>query len=152
MHTGYARYRVGMLKAGVDLYELSPARTVRNKRLDLSMFGSRSLGRLHAKTLIIDRRTVFIGSMNLDPRSASKNTELGVIVDSPALAKEMLRIINISKLQSAYRVRLAADGSGLEWLSADDDNEVVLTGEPESSFLMRLEALILSPLVPEELL
>ena len=152
VHTGYARYRVGMLKAGVDLYELSPARTVRNKRLDLSMFGSRSLGRLHAKTLIIDRRTVFIGSMNLDPRSASKNTELGVIVDSPALAKEMLRIINISKLQSAYRVRLAADGSGLEWLSADDDNEVVLTGEPESSFLMRLEALILSPLVPEELL
>jgi putative cardiolipin synthase len=64
----------------------------------------------------------------------------------------MLRIINISKLQSAYRVRLAPNGSDLEWLSADEDHEVVLTGEPESSFLMRLEAFILSPLVPEELL
>ena len=71
------------------------------------MFGS-SLGRLHAKTAVIDRKSVFIGSMNLDPRSANKNTELGMIIESPELAKEVLRVINISKLQSAYRVRLSA--------------------------------------------
>ncbi|MEO8079789.1 MAG: phospholipase D family protein, partial [Caldimonas sp.] len=64
VHTGYSRYRPAMLRAGVDLYELSPTRTQHTKRL--GMFGS-SLGRLHAKTAIIDRRLVFIGSMNLDP-------------------------------------------------------------------------------------
>jgi putative cardiolipin synthase len=148
VHTGYARYRVPLLQAGVDLYEISPERTRRTKRL--GMFGS-SLGRLHAKTAIVDQHTVFIGSMNLDPRSDTQNTELGIFVESPQLAKELLRIINISRLQSAYRVRLAADGS-LEWLSMDDDKEVVLTEEPESSFWLRVHNLLISPLVPEQLL
>ena len=104
VHNGYARYRPAMLDAGVDLYELSPTRTQTTKRL--GMFGT-SLGRLHAKTAIIDKRMIFIGSMNLDPRSASTNTEFGMFIDSPALAKELLRVINISKLESAYRVRFA---------------------------------------------
>ncbi len=147
VHTGYARYRIDMLKAGVDLYELSPVRTQRNKRIGL--FGS-SLGRLHAKMVTIDQRTVFIGSMNLDPRSASKNTELGVIVDSPDLAKEMMRVINISKLQTAYRLRLNKAGTGLEWLTSDDDVEMVLSTEPESSFFLRLQAILLAPFVPEQ--
>src|SRR5205809_2538197 len=76
VHTGYARYRVELLKTGVDLYELSPTRIQHNKRL---MLPGTSLGRLHAKTAVIDRSTVFIGSMNLDPRSASKNTELAIL-------------------------------------------------------------------------
>ena len=89
VHNGYSKYRTAMLKAGVDLYELSPTRTQKTKRL--GMFG-KSLGRLHAKTAVIDRHLVFVGSMNLDPRSASANTELGMFIDSPALAKELLRV------------------------------------------------------------
>ena len=149
VHSGYSRYRERMLLAGIDLYELSPARTTRNKRL--GSFGS-SLGRLHAKTAVVDRRMVFVGSVNLDPRSATQNTELGIAVDSPQLAREMLRIINISKLESAYRLRLAEPGRRLEWLSMDDDNEVVLHTEPESSWLQRLQNRLNGPLVPEELL
>ena len=72
------------------------------------MFGT-SLGRLHAKTAVIDKKIIFIGSMNLDPRSASTNTEFGMFIESPALAKELLRVINISKLESAYRLRLAPE-------------------------------------------
>ncbi len=106
VHTGYSRYRVAMLASGVDLYELSLTRIQRASRL--GFLGS-STGRLHAKTAVIDRSLVFIGSMNLDPRSATKNTELGMIVESPELAKEVLRVIHISKLQSAYRVRLGSD-------------------------------------------
>jgi putative cardiolipin synthase len=113
------------------------------------MFPGASLGRLHAKTAVIDRSTVFIGSMNLDPRSASKNTELGIIAESPQLAKEVLRVIQISKLQSAYRLRLAPDGESLEWLTMDDTSEVVLSTEPETSFFLRLELFLLGPFVPE---
>jgi putative cardiolipin synthase len=148
VHTGYARYRNQLLASGVDLYEISPERTRRTKRL--GMFGS-SFGRLHAKTAVVDAQTVFIGSMNLDPRSDTQNTELGIFVESPQLAKELLRIINISKLQSAYRVRL--DGYGnLEWLTMDDDNEMILTEEPEASFWLRVHNLLVSPFVPEQLL
>jgi len=149
VHNGYSKYRPGMLDAGVDLYELSPTRTQTTKRL--GMFGS-SLGRLHAKTAIIDRKTIFIGSMNLDPRSASANTELGMFIDNPALAKELLRVINISKLESAYRVRIEPKSRALQWLTLDDDREVILGAEPESTFWLRVHNMLLGWFVPEQLL
>jgi cardiolipin synthase C len=147
VHTGYARYRAELLKTGVDLYELSPTRIHKAKRL---MFPGMSLGRLHAKTAIIDNSTVFIGSMNLDPRSASKNTELGIVAESPQLAKEVSRVIHISKLQSAYRLRFGPDGQSLEWLAMDDEGDVVLTEEPDVTPLMRFQNMLLAPFVPEQ--
>ena len=147
VHTGYARYRAELLKTGVDLYELSPTRIQHNKRL---MLPGASLGRLHAKTAVIDRSIVFIGSMNLDPRSASKNTELGIIAVCPQLAKEIIRVIHISKLQSAYRLRFGPDGQSLEWLTMDDDGDVVLTEEPDVTPFMRLQNMLLAPFVPEQ--
>jgi len=149
VHTGYARYRVAMLKAGVDLYEVSPTRTQATKRL--GMFG-KSLGRLHAKTAVIDRKTIFIGSMNLDPRSASANTEFGMLIDSPAAAKELLRVINISRLESSYRVRIEPKGSALQWLTTDGDQEVILGVEPESSWWLRIHNFLFGLFVPEQLL
>jgi cardiolipin synthase C len=149
VHTGYARYRVQLLRTGVDIYELSPTRIRHNERL---MLPGTSLGRLHAKTAVIDQSTVFIGSMNLDPRSESTNTELGVIAECPELAREVIRVINISKLQSSYRLRFAPDSQSLEWLATDDQGEVVLSQEPEVTPLMRLEQMLLAPFVPESLL
>ena len=148
-HTGYARYRVELLRTGVDIYELSPTRIQHNERL---MLPGTSLGRLHAKTAVIDQSTVYIGSVNLDPRSDSTNTELGLFARCPELAKEVTRVINISKLQSSYRLRFAPDGQRLEWLATDDQGEVVLTEEPEVTPFMRLEIMLLSPFVPEQLL
>ncbi len=147
VHTGYARYRPRMLAAGVDLYELSPERVSSNRRLG---FSGLSLGRLHAKTAVIDRETVFIGSMNLDPRSATKNTELGVIAHSRQLAKEVIRVIELSKFQSSYRIRFGPDGRSLQWLTMDDEREVILNEEPESTFYLRLQNAILGPFVPEQ--
>jgi len=149
VHTGYARYRPDLLRSGVDLYELSPTRVLLNKRLGLAIPGA-SLGRLHAKTAVIDRSIVFIGSMNLDPRSYSRNTELGVIVESPEVAKEVLRVIHISKLQSAYRLQFGADGQSLEWLTMDDNGEVILDAEPDTTLFFRLQNVLFSPFVPEQ--
>ena len=149
VHTGYARYRSRLLALGADVYELSPQRTTASKRF--GMFGM-SLGRLHSKTAAIDRRTIFVGSMNLDPRSATQNTEMGVVIDSPQLARELLRVINISKLQNSYRLRLARGTQALEWLTTDGEREVVLTDEPESGFMQKLYNRLISPFVPEMLL
>ena len=98
---------------------------------------------------MVDRKTLFVGSMNLDPRSATINTELGAVIDSPQLARELLRVIDIDRLQSAYRVRQAADGSGIEWLSMDEDNEMILTEEPDSTAWQRIKLWLLKPWVPE---
>jgi len=150
VHLGYSKYRVEMLKMGVQLYELSSSRIKQNKRMFL--FGQ-SLGRLHAKLVVIDRAVSFVGSMNLDPRSATLNTELGAVIKSPQLARELMRVIDIDRLQSAYKVRLAADGNGLEWIGEGADGEIaVLTSEPDSSPWLRLQQWLLTPFVPEELL
>lgn len=150
VHIGYSRYRPEMIKLGVDVYELSSSRLSRNKRQS-GLFG-KSMARLHAKLVVIDQRLMFIGSMNLDPRSHCTNTEIGLIIDNPQLARELLRIIDIDKLQSAYRVRLAEPGSVLQWLAGEDEKEMALETEPDSTFGLRLRHLLLGPLVPEELL
>lgn len=149
VHIGYTAYRHAMLELGVDLYEISGSRVKRNRRENL--FGA-SLGRLHAKLAVVDRRWLFIGSMNLDPRSATINTELGAVIDSPELAREMIRIIDIDRLQSAYRLRMAGDGYSCEWLGFEDDREIVLTEEPDSSLWQRIKLRLLRPFVPESLL
>ncbi len=148
VHLGYRRYREDMLDLGVDLYEISGSRTRDNQRN--KVFGS-SLGRLHSKVAVVDRKTVFIGSMNLDPRSATINTELGAVIESPQLAREMLRIIDVDRLQSAYRVTRNPRG-GLYWAGITDDQEMVYEQEPEVSLWLRFKLFILSPLVPDALL
>ena len=148
VHTGYSRYRPQLVDAGVELYELSPTRSQRNKRL--GVFGS-STGRLHAKTAVVDGDKTFIGSMNLDPRSRTQNTELGLFIESAQLAREMLRVVKVSREQSAYRVQRSPTG-GLQWRVVDGDADEVLLEEPESSVWLKLHNLILGPLVPEQLL
>lgn len=149
VHVGYSAYRLPMLELGVDLYEISGSRVKRNRRENL--FGA-SLGRLHAKLAVIDQRWLFVGSMNLDPRSATINTELGLVVDSPPLAREMMRIIDIDRLQSAFRLRKTPTGQCCEWLGYEDDTELLLTEEPDSSAWQRFKLWLLRPFVPESLL
>ncbi len=104
------------------------------------------MGRLHAKVAVVDRQVQFVGSMNLEPRSATINTELGAVIKSPALAREMTCIIDIDRLESAYRLRLGADGQCCEWLGFDDGKEMLLTEEPDSSFWQRLKLILLCAL------
>ncbi len=146
VHNGYTRYREEMLANGISLYELSTTRVKDNKRLNL--FGA-SLGRLHSKLFVVDRQFSFIGSMNLDPRSATINTEFGAVIDSPELAREIIRVIDIDRLQSAYKVRLAKSGKGVEWLGFHGDQEVVLDAEPDTSAWLRFQTWLLGLLVPE---
>jgi len=149
VHTGYARYRVELLRTGVDLYELSPTRMPHSEEV---LVPAMSLGRLHAKAAVIDETTVYLGSMNLDPRSESTNTEFGLLAECPELAAQVIRVLQMTQRVSSYRVRFAADGETLEWLTTSDRGDVVLLQEPEATPLMRLRTFIVGPFVPEQLL
>ncbi len=63
---GYVYSRKKLLNAGVELYELRPDT---NMHRDWSVLAGKSHAALHAKSLVFDRKSVFIGSFNLDPRS-----------------------------------------------------------------------------------
>jgi len=146
VHIGYRRYRTDMLRLGVELYELSPASA--NKARRIHMFNSR--GRLHSKTAVIDRRIVFMGSMNFDPRSDLHNTEMCIEIASAELASQVEDLIGAQMARGSYRVRLARDGTGLEWIAPEAETSVAQ--EPETSFWDRFVLEMLAPFAPEELL
>ncbi|MEO8187949.1 MAG: phospholipase D family protein, partial [Burkholderiaceae bacterium] len=119
VHAGYAKYRPALLRYGVTLYELKPtaAPDIGVSRGSTSL-GSGSEASLHAKAFVIDQRTVLIGSMNFDPRSAWYNSELGILVESAELAAQVVQAFD--RVTSSDRVwKLALDESGLAWVSTD---------------------------------
>lgn len=148
-HIGYARYRVALVRAGVQLYELSPG-GLQHETWDA--IPGLSHGRLHAKVAVIDNSMVYIGSMNLDPRSETTNTELGIVARCPALAGDVIRVIDATRLRNSYRLRFGPDGESLEWQVMGDPHEVVLSSEPEASPFVNLRNKLLEPFVPEQLL
>ncbi|NRF66276.1 phospholipase D family protein [Aquincola sp. S2] len=151
VHAGYAKHRMALLKMGVKLYELMPLAQRAAARDDAAPRGSASVGRLHAKLAVVDRRFLFIGSMNLDHRSARSNTEAGLVIDSPALAAEVAGLLQRDRLPESYRLRLADDGR-IEWISQHAGAEVVHRDEPHLTVAQSLKQWLGQQLVDEELL
>ncbi|HEY6513104.1 MAG TPA: phospholipase D family protein [Burkholderiaceae bacterium] len=149
VHAAYRRYRDEMLDLGVQLYEIVPSRVTQSK--DLGPFG-RSVGRFHAKAAAIDDKVMFIGSLNFDPRSDKHNTELGLLIRSPELTAQLMKMAEFVQNQAAYRVMLAKDKRSLEWHPPTAGGELVLTEEPDSTWWQRLWLNLIGPLVPEDVL
>jgi putative cardiolipin synthase len=135
VHSGYARTRKRMLRNGVQLWEI---------RADTVTGGAEragatdSEGTLHTKGFIVDRKVLFLGSFNFDPRSAYINTELGVIIDSPKLAGWLEDRIDRYIPTVSYQTVLD-DRGRLRWIARQQDGtQVVYTKEPDTGFWTRL--------------
>ncbi len=142
VYVGYWPHIHRLLEAGVDIYELSPSLSVHRGKLGLFGHGT---GALHMKNGIVDHRQVFLGSMNLDPRSARLNTELGLIIDSPDMARQLE---SFADTRSFYRLRLDAKGRNVEWVDQDDDTRV-FDVPPETTAWQRFKLRLLGPLIPQ---
>jgi len=146
VHAGYAKRRVALLRAGVQLFEIKPGAVPIQQRAE--EIGKHSKAGLHAKTFAVDRRSIFVGSFNFDPRSAKLNTEMGLVIDSPALAQRLSAMFDTASPRLAYRVALGADDA-LEW---HDGAGATLHGEPEVGWARRMKVTIYSWLPIEWLL
>jgi len=134
VHSAYARYRKDVLGVGVELYEA---------RADAGRFAATPGGpenfTLHTKLILIDRRYLFVGSLNMDPRSVDINAEMGLLIDSPEMTGAMADIIDARLTDIAYEVVLNDKGK-LEWHGQTDGAEVVETKEPQTSGWLRFKA------------
>jgi putative cardiolipin synthase len=146
---GYMHYRVPMLEDGVQLYEIrSLLGNVKGSGESKAMakYGNYSL---HAKMFVFDRSRLFLGSMNFDQRSMHLNTEIGFIIDSPALAQQMAaRFEAMVQPVNAYQVELRHDGAtakpGLVWRTQEDGKSVDYLTEPARSNAQRNKVKLLS--------
>ncbi|HEX4242156.1 MAG TPA: phospholipase D family protein [Steroidobacteraceae bacterium] len=146
--TGYARYRVPLLEAGVELSEVRPK--LGQKRVRFHPFRS-SHASLHAKAVVIDQKTVFIGSMNMDGRSARFNSELGLVMRSPDIAHQVTALLDDLSADGSYRLKLTGHHR-VEWISGEPGAEKEWLTDPETTRWQRFSLKLLAPFAPEELL
>ena len=157
VHAGYAKWRKPLLRAGVRIFELRGPEAGARPRSEVRRgggSGSRLTGAgsaLHAKTMAVDRKRVFVGSFNFDPRSANLNTELGFVIDSPRFAELMHAAFAGLNSDRAYEVRLSPQGE-LYWLERQDGREARHDTEPGTKGWQRIAVAALSLLPIEWLL
>lgn len=145
VHAGYAKWRKPLLEAGVLLYESRRSWEAGDAREQPGRFGS-SASSLHAKTFAVDDQRIFVGSFNFDPRSIELNTEMGLVIDSPALAGQLGQAMRTTIPQRAYQVLLNPDGS-LYWIARNANGTTTrYDTEPGASVWKRIGVAILSVL------
>lgn len=129
VHSGYSQWRPNLLRAGVKIYELKSTASEEKRENKLWKARSQSSTSLHAKAFAVDDYQVFIGSYNVDPRSANINTEMGVIINDDELAKQLHDALSDDLLTQAYEVKLLENGN-LQWHTIEGGKKVVYDSEP----------------------
>jgi putative cardiolipin synthase len=144
VHGGYAKYRPAMLRLGIELYELKPEPGGE----PASLMGSRGAA-LHTKAMAVDGTLAFVGSFNLDPRSAALNTEMGAFVRHAALAQAVAaEHARLTDPSVSWRVVL--DGARLRWCGGTAATARDAGREPGASWIRRATAWLVRRLPVEE--
>jgi cardiolipin synthase C len=140
---GYANTRKDLVDAGAELYELRPDS---NMKRDWSLAAGKSRASLHAKAVVFDRESAFIGSFNLDPRSAVINTEAGLYIESKELAEKLTTYMATGVVPAnSYRVLLDPNGE-IVWETMRNGQRLRYRDEPGTGFRRRLLANLLKVL------
>ncbi|NOI67726.1 phospholipase D family protein [Vibrio sp. 99-8-1] len=132
VHGWYAKYRKDLVEGGVQLWEMKPNAELKK---NWSLTGSRRSS-LHTKAIIIDKKKIFVGSMNLDPRSVHLNTEMGIIIEQPEYAQQVYRELMHEITTMAYKV--AVKDGDIVWI--DNAADEILSSEPDASLWRRFGA------------
>lgn len=151
-HAGYARHREELLALGVELYELRSEQAGLRSAFGTAAgeSGGSTRAMLHSKLMVLDRRLVAIGSMNLDPRSQRQNTEVALLIVSNELAQRAAARLEPALQERAWRVERT--DRGLLWHAPQGSGLPDATSEPDASLPLRLLLKLLGPLAPDHLL
>jgi phosphatidylserine/phosphatidylglycerophosphate/cardiolipin synthase-like enzyme len=172
-HAGYARYRKELLDAGVEVYEMraDPQAAAEltgshgasgtsgsgagsgigfGSQPGGSKSGTQSRASLHSKAVFIDGRLAIIGSMNLDLRSQLKNSEVGLVIRSPALVQRATQVVERTFATDAYRLE-RRDGH-YHWAAPAGAPFGDADSEPGASTRLKMLVGILGPFAPDQML
>ncbi|ENW06834.1 hypothetical protein F933_01290 [Acinetobacter beijerinckii CIP 110307] len=151
VHAFYGKYRQNLLENGVQLYEFLPALDKDDldkhtedlaKKAKVNIKGL-SRSSLHAKLMALDEKQVFIGSFNFDPRSAYLNTEIGVLLNSPTLARSVHSTMDQNLSKYAYKLVLNAENK-ITWQRQTPQGPVIYTKEPRMKWWQRAGMKVIS--------
>jgi putative cardiolipin synthase len=144
VHAVYAPRRRPLLDRGVELHEF---------RVDSrsgALLGS-SGASLHSKVVVFDRESVFIGSFNLDARSAIQNTELGILIDVPELAKRVAAVVEDALAPDTSWQVVPSGKKDVVWRGRNGEESIEIDHEPGASIWRRMSAVLLGWLPEKQL-
>jgi putative cardiolipin synthase len=109
--SGYRSQRRQLLRLGLELHEYRPYPAIQQDVMQrYGILREKSpVFAIHAKTLVVDRQVLYVGTYNLDPRSENLNTEVGVIIHHEGQARAVA---------AALEADMAPENS---WNAASDD-------------------------------
>jgi putative cardiolipin synthase len=143
VNSHYEPWRDDIVGTGTKLYELRADAAIQSI-VDVPPVAAKFVG-LHTKASVSDGRLVFIGSMNLDPRSGAINTEMGAVIDSPGLGQEVRKLmLRDMSPENAWEVSIADDGR-LQW----QNSEETVRKQPTRGFMQHVMNVIFK-VVPKE--
>ena len=146
--SGFARYRKELIKGGTEIYELKP--DVSRFVVEPDIPGSTGNGGSHAKIISFDRKRVFVGSFNIDPRSTNLNTEIGLLVDSQELATQVAELVDeLMQAENSWQATLDEEGE-LIWQELENGIPVIYKSDPKAGGWRKFKNFIFSMLPIEE--
>ncbi len=147
VHGAYSRYRKPLLRAGGELWELKPSAEREGR---LPWFNNKSQSTLHAKTFVLDQNRSFVGSINLDSRSMTLNTEIGVLIDNRDINGQLHKLFeDWTAPDSAWKLSVGDSGS-IHWHGMDEHgSETIKRRDPNSTLWQRFLCGILAHLPVE---
>ncbi len=141
VHAGYANYRKQLLKAGVALYEMDEAIKEKAQK-KFTWLPGLSKSSLHAKTMVLDKKAMFVGSFNLDQRSLHINNEIGILFLNSEVAGKSAESFDQNIEKVAFRLELYTGSNGdesIRWYLKKDGEAIVYDSEPYVGFWKKLE-------------
>jgi len=143
-HSGYMKYRKGMLEAGVELHELRADAALR-EHFKANEDDDEVPAGIHTKSFVIDREQALIGSFNFDPRSRDLNSEIGLVVSDKVFAGQVVKEMEKEfDPANSYRLFLTEKGK-LRWeIKNPDGSLTIYKRDPGASIWKRMGARILS--------
>lgn len=119
VHAHYTDWRPRLVTGGVELYELRHDAPIRQTVAETPPVRGAFMG-LHAKSIVVDRKKVLIGSMNLDPRSWAHNTEMGLVIECPPLAQRLASAIDRDMLPANAWKIVVDEAGAVSWVSGEE--------------------------------
>jgi putative cardiolipin synthase len=117
--SGYVNQRDLLLRMGIGIFEYKPYPAIQKQLFDRlhALDKAPPIFAIHAKTMVIDSQTLFVGTFNLDPRSANLNTEIGVLIHDPLLAAQVEQQIQIDmQPENSWNAKTDLPDTEAPWL------------------------------------
>lgn len=138
VHGSYAEFRPAQLAGGIALGGLRADPLIPEQDQTPASLLAGSASSLHSKVFAIDGQRVVIGSLNLDPRSARLNTEMGLLHESPTFAPAVTKAVDQVMDHGAHALYLSPEGR-VEWQARDESGaQLIHASEPNTTWFDRI--------------